>query len=160
MGMDQDIPFLNRPAWCTPGSGQGRYLIMCPLSVATEKRRGPKASNTPGITAERSSQSTLKEKSALFHQYDMELHQMISYMRRLDGAYGVVSRGQKCMDPFAPDGASKWATAGSKTPLFGYWAYIAWENVFCPVFSKSFGQVVSVTDQGSLDRLLAAEVMM
>jgi hypothetical protein len=64
------------------------------------------------------------------------------------------------MDLFAPDGAQEWVTSGSKTPLFGYWAFVAWENVFCPVFSKSFGQIVSVTDQKSLDRLVAAEVMM
>ena len=64
------------------------------------------------------------------------------------------------MDPFAPDGAEKWSASGSKTPLFGYWAYVAWENVFYPVFSKAFGQIVSVTDQRSLERLVGAEVMM
>jgi hypothetical protein len=157
LGMDQDIPFLNRPAWRKPNSEEGRYLVLCPLSAATEKRRASKASQTPGMSAVNA--ISRNEKSALFHQYDLELHQMIAYMRRLDGA-GKSSKGRKCMDPFAPDGAEKWSTFGGKIPLFGYWAYVAWENVFCPVFSKSFGQIVSVTDQRSLERLLGAEVMM
>jgi hypothetical protein len=158
--MDQDIPFLNRPAWRKPNSEDGRYLVLCPLSAATEKRRAPKASQTPGISPVSPSESTRSQKSALFHQYDLELHQMIAYMRRLDGAYSTNSKGKKCMDPFAPDGAEKWSTSGSKTPLFGYWAYVAWENVFYPVFSNAVGQIVSVTDQRSLERLLKAEVMM
>ena len=157
LGMDQDIPFLNRPAWRKQNSEEGRYLVLCPLSAATEKRRASKANQTPGMSA-RSSISR-NEKSALFHQYDLELHQMIAYMRRLDGACKN-SKGRKCMNPFAPDGAEKWSTFGNKIPLFGYWAYVAWENVFCPVFSKSFGQIVSVTNQRSLERLLGAEVMM
>jgi hypothetical protein len=85
---------------------------------------------------------------------------MVGYMRRLDGAYAPSPKGQKSMDPFAPDGASKWSVNGSKTPLFGFWAYYAWEHVLGVVFSSSFGSIFTVTDATSLQRLLAAEVMM
>ena len=87
---------------------------------------------------------------------------MVGYMRRLDGAYASSPKGEKCMDPFAPDGESKWAVVnGSKTPpLFGFWAYYAWEHVLGVAFSNAFGTIFTVTDPRSLRRLMEAEVMM
>ena len=90
----------------------------------------------------------------------MELHQMVGYMRRLDGAYAPSSRNEKSMDPFAADGERKWKVNGSKTPLFGFWAYYAWEHVLGVVFSSSFGSIFTVKDTRSLRRLMEAEVMM
>ncbi len=159
MGLAADTAFLNRPDWIKSGNEAGQYLTFCPISTATEKRRSAKSKQSPGVSAD-SPPFTTEEKSALAHQYDIELHQMVAYMRRLDGAYPPNSRGQKSMDPFAPDGEKKWVTSGSKTPLFGFWAYYAWEHVLSVVFSSSFGTIFTVTDQKSLQRLLAAEVMM
>jgi hypothetical protein len=103
---------------------------------------------------------SIHEKSALAQQYDMELHQMVGYMRRLDGAYAPNSRNEKSMDPFAADGAKKWKVNGSKTPLFGFWAYYAWEHVISGLFSSAFGTIFKVTNQKSLKALLGAQVMM
>jgi hypothetical protein len=134
-------------------------VTFCPISQSTEKRRAAKARTSRGVSAASPSFSA-EEKSALANQYDRELHQMVAYMRRLDGAYPPNSRGRKSMDPFAPDRAGKWATNGSRTPLFGFWTYYAWEHVLGVVFSSSFGSIFTVTDATSLQRLLTAEVMM
>ena len=152
---------MARPDWRKPGVKpyQCRYLTFCPLSKATEKRRASKARTSSGVSAE-SPPFSIDEKSALAQQYDRELHQMVAYMRRLDGAYPPNSRGRKCMDPFAPDGAGKWATNGSRTPLFGFWTYYAWEHVLGVAFSHAFGTIFTVTDRRSLRRLMGAEVMM
>ena len=85
---------------------------------------------------------------------------MVGYMRRLDGAYPNTSRGHKVMDPLAPDGQPKWATNGSKlTPLFGWWAYYAWEKVFYPVLVKVMGPIVLINDEKDVDALCEADVM-
>ena len=76
---------------------------------------------------------------------------MVGYMRRLDGAYAPNSRNEKSMDPFAADGARKWKVNGSKTPLFGFWAYYAWEHVLGVVFSSSFGSRKAAHGSGSHD---------
>ena len=150
---------MNRPDWIKPGSATGRYATFCPISAATEKRRVSKSKQSTQVSA-KSPPFSIEEISALAHQYDLELHQMVGYMRRLDGAYPPTPRGQKVMDPFAPDGESKWAVNGSRTPLFGFWSYYAWEHVLGVVFSSSFGSIFTVTDAKSLRQLLEAEVMM
>jgi hypothetical protein len=150
---------MERPSWINEDTGKSRWLTFCPTSVAVEKRRKFRSKQTPGVSSV-SPTFAVTEKSALDHQYDMELHQMIAYMRRLDGKLPPNSRGQKVMDPFAPDGASKWCTSGSKTPLFGFWAYYAWDNVFSELFSSAFGRIFKVTNQMELRQLLDAKVMM
>jgi hypothetical protein len=127
--------------------------------MATEKRRVSKSKQSSQVSAN-SPPFAVHEKSALAQQYDLDLHQMVGYMRRLDGAYAPSPKGHKSMDPFAADGESKWKVNGSKTPFFGFWAYYAWEHVLGVVFSSSFGSIFTVTDATSLQRLLAAEVMM
>ena len=88
-----------------------------------------------------------------------DLHQMVAYMRRLDGATQTLRR-QKRMGPMRRIGEAKWATDGSRTSFYGYWTYIAWDNVFAPVLTKTFGQSVGVMDEEDLDELLGATVMM
>jgi hypothetical protein len=150
---------MARPDWRRPGTSVCRYVTFLPISSASEKRRPAKAKQTPGVSPTRPKDVTVEEKSALVHQYDLELHQMVAYMRRLDGAYPPNAKSQKCMDPFAPDGESKWCT-GSTTPLFGFWAYYAWEHALSGLLSSAFGTVFNVTNQTSLKALLGAQVMM
>jgi hypothetical protein len=57
-------------------------------------------------------------------------------------------------------GNPKWATDGSRTPFFGYWFYIAWDNVFGPALTKAFGQNMRVLDIEDVDDLLGTTVMM
>ena len=129
--------------------------------MATEKRRVSKCKQSSQVSAD-SPPFSVHDKSALALQYDLELHQMVGYMRRLDGAYAPSPKGEKCMDPFASDGESKWDVVnGSKIPpFFGFWAYYAWEHVLGVIFSSSFGSIFTVTDARGLKQLLAAEVMM
>ena len=153
---------MDRPDWQKPEPDGGRrYQCFCPISAVTEKRRVAKSKQSSQVSAE-SPPFSFEEQSALAHQYDLELHQMIGYMRRLDGAYAPNTKGEKCMDPFASDGESKWDVVnGSKIPpFFGFWAYYAWEHVLGVVFSSSFGSIFTVTDARGLKQLLAAEVMM
>ena len=51
-------------------------------------------------------------------------------------------------------------TDGSKTAFYGYWTFVAWDNVFTPILTKSFGPSVAVMDEEDLDQLLGATVMM
>ena len=154
---------MDRPDWIKPGPDAGRrFQIFCPLSAVTEKRRVSKSKQSSQVSADGPPGDLVGEESALAQQYDLELHQMVAYMRRLDGAYAPSPQGEKCMDPFAPDGESKWAVVnGSKIPpLFGFWAYYAWEHVLGVVFSSSFGPIFTVSDARGLKELMAAEVMM
>ena len=159
LGLEAETAFMDRPDWLKTGTAVSRYVTFCPISMTTEKRRPAKAKQTPGVSPICPTGVTADEKSALAHQYDMELHQMVAYMRRLDGALPPNSRGQKIMDPFAKDGEPKWCT-GSTTPLFGFWAYYAWEHVISGLFSSAFGTIFKVTNQKSLKALLGAQVMM
>ena len=97
--------------------------------------------------------------SALYASYDWDLHQMVAYMRRLDGATLTV-RQHKRMDPMARIGEPKWAVEGSRTPYFNFWFYVAWDNVFGPALGKAFGQNMRVVDIGDVDDLVGAKVMM
>jgi hypothetical protein len=162
LGLDVDLAFLDRPDWQKPGPDAGRrFQLFCPLSAVTEKRRVSKSKQSSQVSAV-SPPFSIDEKSALAQQYDLELHQMVAYMRRLDGAYALSPQGEKCMDPFARDGESKWTVVnGSKIPpLFGFWGYYAWEHVLGVVFSSSFGSIFTVSDARGLKELMAAEVMM
>ena len=81
-------------------------------------------------------------------------------MCRVDGAKETFVKRLPCMNPLAADGEPKYATEGSRTPFFGFWAYVAWYNAFVPVLQKVFGDIVNVRDELELDVLLGAKVNM
>jgi hypothetical protein len=83
---------------------------------------------------------------------------MVDYMRRVDGVRTILVKRLLCMNPLARDEEPKYATEGSSTPFFGFWAYVAWYNAFVPVLQKVFGDIVNVLDEGELDTLLGATV--
>lgn len=150
---------MERKNWMQ--NGRPKYKIFCPVSSAERLKRCT-------ATQRRNSKEAMKEGeasresmplSALEQQYDWELHQMVGYMRRLDGSTETIKK-MKRMDPLAPDGEAKHALDGSKTPYFGYWTYIAWNNVFTPTLYKTFGPVVNVSDEEDMDKLLEATVNM
>ena len=163
--MSKDIPFLQRDDYMQ--HGQMKFHVFCPLTDTvckkkklggTKKRRSGEGEVEEGDEAVPTPTPT--EHSALYHHYCPELHKMVGYMRRLDGAYPNTSRGHKVMDPLAPDGQPKWATNGSKlTPLFGWWAYYGWEKVFYPVLVKVMGPIVLINDEEDVDALCEADVM-
>jgi hypothetical protein len=111
-----------------------------------------RVAKTAGSSNERLAHTS--ELSALEQQFDWPLHQMVAYMRRLDGALGRTIRGLKYMDPMAPDKEFKHAFDGSRTPYFGYWFYLAWYNVIVPSLQKTFGPVLNVMDMDDLDDYL------
>jgi hypothetical protein len=162
--MTQDIAFLERADYMQ--NGVMKYEVFCPLTEGAKKKKSGKAASKKATTGEEGDGDeppeppAPKQVSALQYQYCPELHKMVGYMRRLDGAYPNTSRGHKVMDPLAPDGQPKWATNGSKlTPLFGWWAYYAWEKVFYPVLVKVMGSIVLINDEEDVDALCEAEVM-
>ena len=158
--MTSDIPFLHRSDWME--NGEPLYDTMCPVSAA-ERLKRLSVSERRSLAAERregeSEGNQSRPLSALERQYDWELHQMVGYMRRLDGATKTIKQLLR-MDPLAPDGEPKHALDGSRTPYFGWWTYVAWYNVFVPALTKSFGSVLAVSDEEDLDRLLTSTVKM
>ncbi len=148
----QDKPFMERDEWML--NGARIFNTYCPVSEKAEAASCGKRKSAPSA-----SDYERDDRSVLESHYDTELHQMTGYMRRLDGAYGMV-KGANCMDPFAADGEQKWSIDPEKTPLFGFWMYEAWEHVFAGIFSKMWGSVMQVTNQKGVDALLGAEVMM
>ena len=159
--MTDDVAFLERPAWLDE-DGNPKYKTFCPVSSSQRFNRltasDKKVARFAGSADERSANSS--EKSALEQQFDWPLHQMVGYMRRLDGALGKTIRGLKYMDPMAPDKEPKHALDGSRTPYFGFWFFLAWYNVVVPSLEKTFGPVLNVLDSDDLDVLLEAKVMM
>jgi hypothetical protein len=158
--MTDDVAFLERSAWLDE-DGNPKYTTFCPVSYSQRFNRlspGDRKVVKLGTSDERFSNSS--ELSALEQQFDWPLHQMVGYMRRLDGALGKTIRGLKYMDPMAPDKEPKHALDGSRTPYFGFWFYLAWYNVVVPSLQKTFGPVLNVMDMDDLDVLLEAKVMM
>ncbi len=147
-----DKPFMERTEWMA--NGVRKYTTFCPVTKKAEKAHAGKRGRPVTGSEKRDAISALE-----LH-YDAELHQMVGYMRRLDGALGKNKKGEAIMDPFAADGGSKWALDGSKTPLFGFWTYDAWHEVFSPLFAKLWGPIMQVNKAARVDDLLAVEVMM
>ena len=136
--MTQDIAFLERADYMQ--NGVMKYEVFCPLIEGAIKKKsgkaGPKKAGATtgeeGADQDPPEPPAPKQLSALHHQYCPELHKMVGYMRRLDGAYPNTSRGFKVMDPLAPDGEPKLAVEGRRTPYFGWWAFYAWEKCSTP----------------------------
>jgi hypothetical protein len=158
--MPDDKGFMERDDWMV--NGRPFCKVFCPVSVA-ERAKRLKASERRSLS---SSETDLDEAgssgvplSALAHRYDWDLHQMVGYMRRLDGATQTLRKLPR-MNPLAKQGEPTWATDGKLTPYFGYWTFVAWNNVFAPVLQRMFGGIANVVDDKDLDELLDATVMM
>lgn len=163
LGLIEDIGFMKRSAWLDP-EGNSKYETFCPLSANQLRQRlarvrgaGKQSRSTTDEESEGDSKTPL---SALELQYDWPLHQMVAYMRRVDGKGRKTFKGLLRMNPLAPDREVKFAIEGSKTPLFGYWFYFAWYNVIVPSLSKTFGTILDVMDTDEMERLLMAKVKM
>jgi hypothetical protein len=159
--MTEDIPFMERRDWLDD-YGHPKYKTFCPVSYTQRLNRLPagdrRVAKSAGSSDERLAHTS--ELSALEQQFDWPLHQMVAYMRRLDGALGRTIRDLNYMDPLAPDKEPKHALDGSRTPYFGYWFHLAWYNVIVPSLQKTFGTVLNVMDMDDLEDLLDAKVMM
>ena len=156
--MADDQVFMYREDWLGQ-NGEPFCKVFCPVSTAerVKRLRGNDKRQFVDV-AEHESPGSM-HMSALQYRYDWDLHQMVAYMRRLDGATKTLTL-QKRMDPMERMGVSKWRTDGSKTSFYGYWTFVAWDNVFTPILTKSFGASVAVMDEEDLDELLGATVMM
>ena len=156
--MADDQAFMYREDWLGQ-NGEPFCKVFCPVSTAerVKRLRGNDKRQFVDV-AEHESPGSM-HMSALQYRYDWDLHQMVAYMRRLDGATKTLTL-QKRMDPMERMGVAKWRTDGSKTEFYGYWTYVAWDNVFTPILNKAFGTSVGVEDEEELDELLGATVMM
>ena len=156
--MADDQVFMYRGDWLGQ-NGEPCCKVFCPVSTAerVKRLRGNDKRQFVDV-AEHESPGSM-HMSALQYRYDWDLHQMVAYMRRLDGATKTLTL-QKRMDPMERMGVAKWRTDGSKTSFYGYWTFVAWDNVFTPILTKSFGASVAVMDEEDLDELLGATVMM
>jgi hypothetical protein len=157
--MSDEKAFMEREDWLD--NGEPFSKVFCPVSAAERAKRlkGQEKRDFVAGQEEGAMESNAMVSSALYARYDWDLHQMVGYMRRLDGATLTV-RQQKRMDPMGRIGEAKWATGGSKTSFYGYWTFVAWDNVFAPALGKAFGQNMRAVDIEDVDDLLGATVMM
>ena len=126
LGMSDDQAFMYREDWLGH-DGEPIWKVFCPVS-ASERAKRLRGNDKRQFVAEQDeggSQSHAMHASALQYRYDWDLHQMVAYMRRLDGATLTLTR-QKRMDPMERMGVTKWRTDGSRTAFFGYWTFTAW----------------------------------
>ena len=158
--MADDQVFMYREDWLGQ-NGEPFCNVFCPVSTAerVKRLRGNDKRQFVADTDEEEFRSHATIISALQYRYDWDLHQMVAYMRRLDGATTTLTK-QKSMDPMERMGVAKWRTDGSKTSFYGYWTFVAWDNVFTPILTKSFGASVAVMDEEGMDYLLNTTVMM
>ena len=147
LGMSDEKAFMEREDWLD--NGEPFSKVFCPVSAAERPKRlkGQEKRDFVAGQEEGVMESNAMVSSALYSRYDWDLHQMVAYMRRLDGATKTLTL-QKRMDPMERLGAAKWRTDGSKTSFYGYWTFVAWDNVFTPILTKSFGASVAVMDIG------------
>ena len=159
LGMSDEKAFMEREDWLD--NGEPFSKVFCPVSPAERAKRlkGQERRDFVAGQEEGAMESNAMVSSALYARYDWDLHQMVGYMRRLDGATLTV-RQHKRMDPMARIGEPKWAVEGSRTPYFNFWFYVAWDNVFAVALGKAFGQNMRVVDIEDVDELLGATVMM
>ena len=159
LGMSDEKAFMEREDWLD--NGEPFSKVFCPVSAAERAKRlkGQEKRDFVAGQEEGEMESNAMVSSALYSRYDWDLHQMVAYMRRLDGATLTV-RQHKRMDPMARIGEPKWAVEGSRTPYFNFWFYFAWDNVFAPALGKAFGQNMRAVDIEDVDDLVGAKVMM
>ena len=155
--MTDDRGFMQRDDWLE--NEKPFCKVFCPVSSAERQRRLTPAERRAHVFEAGEEGSNAMAASALAIRYDWPLHQMVAYMRRLDGATRTIRKHPR-MDPLAKRGEPKWAIDGKLTPFFNYWAFVAWDEVFAPVLSKLFGVSVAVLDEEDVDVLLDTTVMM
>jgi hypothetical protein len=159
--MREDKPFMHRAEWMA--NGKPKYTVFCPVTPAERLKRQSaperRRSNSEAVDDAEAEVCKTTLRSALELQFDWELHQMVGYMRRIDGE-GQTKKRTFRMDPFAPDGEPKYATDGRATGYFGYWFFVAWNNVLVPSLKSTFGNVLTVLDRDDLANLLGTTVMM
>jgi hypothetical protein len=159
LGMSDDDVFMEREDWLE--NGEPFSKVFCPVSAAERGKRLKGKEKREFLAGHEEGEmiSNAMVPSALYSRYDWDLHQMVAYMRRLDGATQTV-RQHKRMDPMGRLGDDKWAVEGSRTSFFNFWTYVAWDNVFAPILGKAFGQDMRVVVIEDVDDLLGATVMM
>ena len=155
--MTDDRGFMQRDDWLE--NEKPFCKVFCPVSSAERQRRLTPAERRAHVGEAGEEGSNAMAASALAIRYDWPLHQMVAYMRRLDGVTKTIRKLPR-MDPLAKRGEPKWAIDGKLTPFFNYWAFVAWDEVFAPVLSKLFGVSVAVLDEEDVDVLLDTTVMM
>jgi hypothetical protein len=133
----------------------------CPVSAAERSKRfSPieRKNFAKSKASEEGEGTKTTPRSALDLRHDWQLHQMVGFMCSVDGVRKTLVRRLPCMNPLAGEGEPQFATEGSRTPFFGFWAHDAWYNAFVPVLQKVFGNIVNVRDEEELDMLLGATV--
>ena len=118
--MADDQAFMYREDWLGPDR-EPFCKVFCPVS-ATERVKRLKGNDRRQFVAEKDEvelHSQAMHASALSYRYDWDLHQMVAYMRRLDGATTTLTK-QKRMEPMEKIGVAKWRTDGSRTKFYGY----------------------------------------
>ena len=96
--MTDDRGFMQRDDWLE--NEKPFCKVLCPVSSAERQRRLTPAERRAHVVVDGEDGSEAMAASALAIRYDWPLHQMVAYMRRLDGATKTIRRLPR-MDPLA-----------------------------------------------------------
>ena len=107
----------------------------------------------------RSLSEELSRKSCpLAHNYDSELHDLISRLRIVDGSLPAHSEHGRSVNVFAPAGEPKYWVKKS-TPPFGFFFYYTLDMAICPYLVSIFGiPAWHPNTEAEVDELLKLEV--
>jgi hypothetical protein len=95
-------------------------------------------------------------------RYDADLHDFLSYLRRVDGSLPVHPLYGPQINLFAPKDSSKcWIHASTPSPVLGYFLFLVLDKVVYPFLVKYFEMPIwHPTSERTLDKLLHAKVDM
>lgn len=149
-----DVPHVNctnQRSWFVCSWG-GRYTHFCAVYQTSFQRRMAKSGREKG-----SGQDELKM-CPLAHDFDLQIHDAIANLRRLDGNIPPHKDHGRSVDFFTEKGKRKFWVKSS-TPIFGYMFFYTLDKVVAPFLAEAFGQPIwHPRTLQELDTLLAAKV--
>lgn len=94
----------------------------------------------------------------LAHEFDLQIHDAIANLRRLDGSIPPHQEHGRPVDFFAEKGRRKFWIKAS-TPVFGYMFFYTLDRVVCPFLANAFSQPIwHPKTRADLDLLMDAKV--
>ena len=107
-----------------------------------------------GLDPKSVSEELSRKSCPLAHNYDSELHDLISRLRIVDGSLPEHATYGRSVDFFAPAGQPKYWVKNS-TPPFGFFFYYTLDMAICPYLVSIFGiQALHPNTEDEVDELL------
>ena len=135
------------------GAGGSITSVQC---IEPVTRGGKQIGRTPQEAAD----TEESKMCPLAHDFDLQIHDAIENLRRLDGSIPPHKDHGRSVDFFTEKGKRKFWLK-SRTPVFGYMfsGFHTLDKVVCPFLSDAFGQAIwHPRSVAELDKLVDAKV--